>query len=228
MYWKNSSTDPNNFAEQSFSRPPSHKTPPPPKIADHKGRIQSFLEQSVEDHNKLMTDLKDNKVELEQLHKDHSNLQQARIALEKVFKGRSESGGKIVLDETDKVIADYDTSITANEQNRRSLEQLVETTAKSHAQNIKNSEAAQTRDEVLLQDKSSGALAAKDKGRLTSAELAQTQKVFDSIFSADDGKCKDYVTVFKSRREERTKEIENLGDAKKALQAYMESIGIRM
>ena len=101
-----------------------------------------------------MKDLNDNKVELEQLHKDHSNLKQARIALEKVFKGRTESGGQIVLDETDRVIGDYETSITANEANRRSLEQLVETTKASHAQNIKNTEAAQKRDEVLLEEKS--------------------------------------------------------------------------
>merc|ERR1719413_151993 len=69
-----------------------------------KSTIESLLQDSVTDHEELTKDLDENKVELQQLHKDLSNLEQARITLGNKFKGRTESTGAIVLEETDKVI----------------------------------------------------------------------------------------------------------------------------
>lgn len=197
-------------------------------VKDAKKEINILLQDSVTDHKELTEDLDENKVELEQLNHDLSNLDQARIALANKFAGRTESAGQIVLEEVDKVLSDYHEAITVNKSSRRSLEAAVESTEKEYSNRLTQERSNQKRNEVQLENTSNKALKTEDLKRNVNTQVSTLQKTFDSIFTADDGKCKNYVDMFSSRKDARNAEMNNLNEAKKALAAYAESQGLRV
>lgn len=197
-------------------------------VEDAKKTINALLQDSVKDHEGLMKDLDENKVELEQLHKDLSNLEQAKITLSNKFAGRTESAGAIVMEEVDKVIVDYNTAITTNEAGRRQLDAAVESTEKEYGSRLAQERANQKKNANQLERTSGKALSTEDLKRTVNTQLKTLQKTFDGIFKANDGKCLNYNAMFGARKEARGAEMNNLNDAKAALAAYCESIGIRI
>jgi phage-related tail protein len=108
------------------------------------------------------------------------------------------------------------------------LEAAVESTAKEYESQLTQTKANQKRNEVQLEQTSSEALSTEDLKRKVKTQLSTLNKTFASIFTAEDGKCLKYADMFSSRKDARAAEMTNLNDAKGALAAYCESIGIRI
>jgi hypothetical protein len=126
------------------------------------------------------------------------------------------------------VIGDYNTAITTNEQSHRALQASVESTAKEYDSRQTQEKGQQKRNEIQLSETSAKALKTEDLKRSVNTQLSTLKKTFDSIYAAEDGKCLNFVDMFASRKSAREAEMSQLNEAKGALSAYCESIGIRI
>lgn len=190
--------------------------------------INEAVKDNVAAHKKLTEDLDANKVEQEQLKEDFGNLEQARIALENVFSGRSESSGEIVLNEVDKVIEKYTEAMTEAGRARKELEAAVENEEEDHQTNLKRLQTVEKRNKLGFKDNTAKQLSKADELRVVKSDLKQTKATMVEVVTGDEAKCKDYATMYKSRMEDRKAEIDNLKKAKEALSEYMTSLGLKM
>eukprot|EP00392_Amoebophrya_sp_AT5.2_P003921 g3926.t1 len=152
----------------------------------------------------------------------------ARIALENVFSGRTESSGEIVLDEVDKVIEKYQASMTEAERARKELEAAVENEEEDHQTNLKRLQTIEKRNKLGFKDNTAKQLSKADELRVVNSDLKQTKATMVEVVTAKNAKCKNYATMYKARMEDRKAEIDNLKKAKEALSEYMTSLGLKM
>ncbi|CAD7956170.1 unnamed protein product [Amoebophrya sp. A25] len=190
--------------------------------------INAATKQNVNDHKKLVEDLDANKVEQEQLKEDFGNLEQAKIALTNVFKGRTESGGHIVLDEVDKVIGQYEVAMTEAGRAEKEIQASMENTEDDHKTNIARLSTIEKRNKLGLKDNTAKQLSKSDALRVTNSDLKVTQGTMVKVVTGEEAKCLNWKEMYTSRMADRKAEIDNLKSAKEALSEYMTSLGLKM
>ncbi|CAD7922783.1 unnamed protein product [Amoebophrya sp. A120] len=165
--------------------------------------INKAVEDNVKAHDQLTQDLDANKVEQEQLKEDFGNLEQAKIALTNVFKGRTESGGEIVLNEVDKVIEKYQAAMTESERVEKELGAAIENEEEDHQTNLKRLQLIEKRNKLGFKDNTAKSLSKSDDLRVVQSDLDTTKATMVKVVTGDDAKCKDYKSMYASRMEAR-------------------------
>jgi len=189
--------------------------------------INAAVKKNVADHDGLLKDLDENKIEMTELKTDSSNLEQAKIALTNVFKGRSESGGAIVLDEVDKVIEAYEVAMTEAARAEKEIQAATENLEEDHKTNVGRLETIEKRNKLGFKDNTAKQLAKTDELRVVKSDLKTTEDTMVKVVTGDDAKCLNWKAMYTARMDDRKAEIDNLKSAKQALDEYMTSLGLK-
>jgi len=193
-----------------------------------KAALVQLQETSAADAKQLEQDVKDNTLNLSQLGDDLQACEQAYNTLEATFKGRTDETGTEILQIVEEVIGDYNKAIRVAEDVTRAL-----AAEKKQAEDAFDSQSkvqkGLAKKHLTSHEQFAGTVTQlEDKIRYAVRELDMAKETKKKIFENDDGKCHKYNDVYPSRIADRKVEMENLSNAQEALNAYMESLGIRV